>query len=171
MKRFILFFFISLLTSVSIFAQDNKIDEFSDLDCENVLAKSDFFASLLEKSPNSRLYLIFYEGKHLQHYYNQKNKKFEYRWINPRKGEAKIKIKAITLYLEKYRKLDSDRFELIDAGIDSHYKVEVYLVSEAMSFPKILSDSSKSKNEKTKIKFRTGKPKKVVDCQKYYDSI
>ena len=160
-------FLFSFILSAS--AQDKKaelIDEFPTLGCEFLLNHSDKYASLLNENLDSKLYIIYYEGKHPEQIYDKKEKKMKTVLVSPRRGEARNKTEAITLYLTKYRQISPDRFTLIDGGFDTEYHVQVWLVPNGVEPPK----SSQFENIKT-MKFRKGKAPKVADCEGYYRSI
>lgn len=169
MKKHSFCFLLALFFAFNVSAQNKAaelIDEFPTLNCEDLLARADNFASLLNKNPYSKLYVVFYEGKHPEQFYNKKEKKVEWKSVNPRHGEASNKTEAITFYLTKYRKISQGRFELIDGGYDTEYRVQVWLVPNSAEPPK----PSPTLEEKD-IKFRKGKAPKVADCQGSYNNI
>ncbi len=78
MKNLILGFVLIIFSTFSISAQNGeakKIDEFGELNCEEILLRSDFLLNELNKNSASIAYIVFYEGKHSQYFYNKKNKK------------------------------------------------------------------------------------------------
>ncbi len=72
MTTFCLFVFVA-----SVFAQNEaeRFDEFGELNCEQILLRSDILLNELNKNPASIAYIVFYEGKHSQYFYNKKTKK------------------------------------------------------------------------------------------------
>jgi len=169
MKNRFLFLLLLLSIVASMSAQEKKAelyDEFPAEGCEFLLARADGYVSLLNKDSNLKLYIIYYEGKQHKQIYNKKENRMETVLVDPRRGEAKNKTEAITLYLTKYRKISSDKFELIDGGFDTEYHVQVWLAPNGAEPPK----PSPFENIKT-IKFRKGKAPKVADCQKAYSDI
>ncbi len=169
MKKHIFSFLFLLSLAVSVAAQEKKaelLDEFPALSCEFLLMHADKYANLINENPDSKLYIIYYEGKQHQQIYNKKEKKSETILIAPRYGEAKNKTEAITLYLTKYRKISPERFALINGGFDTEYHVQVWLVPNGIAPPK------PSPFEKVEtMKFRKGKALEVADCQGFYRSI
>lgn len=169
MKNYLFIFLLSLSFILSVSAQDKKaelLDEFPTLGCEFLLMHADGYAQLLNENPNTKLYIIYYEGKHHKEIYNKKEKKSETVLVAPRRSEARNKTEAITLYLTKYRKISPDRFTLVDGGFDTEYHVQVWLVPNGVSPPKP-SPFEKDVN----IKFRKGKAPNVADCQGFYNDI
>ncbi len=165
--RNILFNFVFLaFLAVNIFAQTKKaekISEFPTMSCEELTGRLEVFADLLNKNSEAKLYIIFYEGKHPWEIYNKRKKKFETKLVNPRHNQALNKTKAITRYLTKWRKFSKERFELVNGGFDSEYRVEVWLVPSVATPPKP-TPTLKKKD----IKFRKGKAQEVGDCQADY---
>lgn len=155
--------FVFALSGFAQTEETGKVAEFGEVNCEMILAYSDGLLNELNKNPTSIAYLIFYEGKHSQYTYNKKTKKLESKLFNPRYGEARNRTKAVTLYLTKWRKVSKDRFELIDGGYNSEYRVELWVLPIGAEPPK-----PSPTLERKDIKIRRGKPPRVADCQANY---
>jgi hypothetical protein len=158
---FTLIFCIPAQTKVA-----QKVDEFGDMNCEEILSRTDGMIGDLNKDPESKAFIIFYEGRHSEWFYDKKTKKSDFRAVDPRRGEAENKTKAITLYATKWRKIPKERFVIINGGYNTNYGVELWIVPFGAQPPK----PSPELSEKD-IKFRKGKPYRVRDCQKIYSDI
>ena len=155
--------------ALSIFSQTEsakQIDAFGELNCEDILSRSDNLLNELNKNPTSTAYIIFYEGKHFKYSHNKKTQKSESKLVNPRRGEARNKAEAIRLYLTKWRKFSKERLILIDGGYRANYGVELWIAPLDAQQPKASPDL-----EEKDVKFRKGKAPKIADCQGFYSSI
>ena len=148
----------------SAYPQTNEkkpFDEFGNLSCEFLLMHSDGLFHELKKNPDSKAFIVFYEGKHSRIVRGDK-----YQLFNPRRGEGRNTTEAISLYLTKWRKLPKERLVIIDGGFDTEYRVEIWIVPNGSEPP-----TPKPTLTEKDIKFSKGKPPPVVDCQKIYSDI
>ncbi len=165
MKNLILGFVFIIFSTFSISAQNGeakKIDEFGELNCEEILLRSDFLLNELNKNSASIAYIVFYEGKHSQYFYNKKTKKSDSKLVNPRRGEARNKAESIILYLTKWQKLSKEKLVLINGGYRESYGVELWIARKSKEQPKPTPDL-----QEKDIKFRKGKAPKVRDCNSF----
>src|SRR5687767_8114615 len=95
---------------LSVSAQNKeapKINEFSFLPCGDLLMRADASLVEMQKEPNSKIYLIYYEGD----YSNYKGE-----IVKPRRGEALNFTKAISFYLTKWKKVPKEKIVLVNGG-------------------------------------------------------
>ncbi len=135
-----------LLFSVSVFAQEAvKIDEFGLIGCDDQLARMDNMIIQAQNNPNSKVYVLIYEGKEMN--YNSRKKKSELAF--PAFGSAKARINSIKEYL-KQRKYSDNKFSFVEAGFREEYAVEIWLVPDGAKPPEPTFTIKK-------MKFRKGK--------------
>lgn len=156
--------FCLFILAAPVFAQSEAaiVDEFGELNCEEILARSDNLLNELNNYPAAIAYIVFYEGKHAQYFYNKKTKEFESILVNPKRGEAQNKAKSIIFYLTKWRKLSKERLVLINGGFRENYGVELWIARKGIGQPKPTPTL-----EEKDIKFRKGKARKVADCNSF----
>lgn len=168
MRKIIFGFIFVFAFSLSISAQNNQareVDEFGDLCCENLLAHGDSIYNELQHNTDSKIYLLFYEGKHSIVAYNKKTKKYERQSVNPKVGEGLNRTRIMALYLTKGRKIPKNKVIVVNGGYRENYEVEIWLVPKVAEPPK-LTPTLTNKD----IKFRKGKPR-VPNCLKTYSCI
>ena len=164
MKQILLLTLLVFCCLVPSFAQTKEnrpFTSFSDINCEYLLATSDGVLETLKENPDSKAYIVFYEGKHSRMVRGGK-----YKLFNPRVGEGRNHTEAISLYLTKWRKLPKERIVIIDGGYDSNYRVDIWIVPKNGESPK--SNPTLTKKD---IKFSKGKLLPVTDCQKIYSEM
>jgi hypothetical protein len=147
----------------SVFAQNEaeRFDEFGELSCEDILSRSDNLSNEVNANPTSIAYIIFYEGKHSQYFYNKKTKKSDSKLVSPRRGEARNKAASIILdYLTRQRKLPKQKLVLIDGGYRENYGVELWIARTGVEQPKPVPTL-----EEKDVKFRKGKAPNIVNCR------
>jgi hypothetical protein len=158
--RIILSLLFLFAFAISVAAQTNeaqKLDEFTKLPCDDLLARADAALTEASKIENAKIYLIYYEGA----YTNYKTE-----IVNPVRGDALNFTKAISLYMTKWRKFPRERIVLVDGGYMKNYETEIWIVPPSAEPPRPTPSL-----EKKDIKFRKGKPVPVRDCEGYYRSI
>jgi hypothetical protein len=165
-KLLISFLCLSVLASLAHTQtiEASKIDEFSFLPCSHLLGRADQTFETLQEEPTSKVYFIYYEGGQYPSY-KKTRKGIEEKMLNPARGDALNRTKALSLHLTKYRKVPQDRIVLIDGGYMENYEVEIWIVPKNAQAPK----PTPTLTEKD-IKFRNGKPFRVADCQGGYDN-
>lgn len=156
-----------IFASFAFAQKSRKLDEFSYLPCDDLLARADGDSQELQKEPGAKMYFIYYEGnqKHIN-IYNKKLKSYETKELNPRRGDALNRTKDLTLYLTKYRKIPKGKLVLINGGYMENYEVEIWIVPKDAEPPK----PAPTVDEKD-VKFRKGKPFRTRDCESYYLSL
>ena len=160
-SKFLTISFCLFVLTTLVFPQDEseQLDAFGEINCEETLARSDNLLNELNNNPTAIAYIVFYEGKHAQYFYNKKTKKPDSKLVNPRRGEARNKAQAIILYLTKWRELPKEKLVLINGGYRESYGVEFWIARKGVGQPK----PTPTLEEKS-IKFRKGKLPKFVDC-------
>jgi hypothetical protein len=65
--------FFTLVFCVSAQTKEaQKVDEFTTLNCEDIAARTNGLIQILSENPESKAFIIFYEGQHLVQFYNKK---------------------------------------------------------------------------------------------------
>jgi hypothetical protein len=139
-----------VLVEPAVVADSCKVDEYTNVFCEDQQARLDNYALLLEKSSRARGFILVYGGK--KDRFGQ----------NPRRREAELRADAIKDYLVNTRGINSARLRTIDGGYRQTWTVELYVCSPETAKPK--PTPTLSSNE---IRFRTRKVKReeyVVFC-------
>jgi hypothetical protein len=107
------FFFglsLILICISSATAGPRKIDSFSALNCEDEMARLDFFAIEIQNSSESQAYIIVYGGRH-----------------DTRRNEVRARLSRIRYYLINNRMIVSDRIILVNGGYRERFTVELWL--------------------------------------------
>lgn len=126
-------------TDSSGFESNGPFDDFGDVNCESEMARLDNFAVQLQNEPKSRGVIMFYAGKSARG-----------QW--PKRGEAEARIARIKPYLVDRRGVPADQVIVINAGYDTHFHVQLWIVPAGASLPTRDSPAPKE------IRFRKGKP-------------
>ncbi len=147
MKVIGLITFILILSSF-IFAQETqKNDEFEYISCEDYLSKMFGLVNFLKENPNSKAYLLVYEGKETQ--YNFKKKKVE--TLRPAYGMAKIRIRSIQSRFVYLGENLLKQIVFVEAGFRENFMIEVWSVPLGAEPPKPTPTLKK-------MRYRKGKP-------------
>jgi hypothetical protein len=162
---------IYVLSSVlSTYAQAKEafeIDEFGFLSCGAFMARVDNHFVAYTNTANSKLYIIYYEGKgYRTNVWNKKLGDYETKWRNPRRGEALKRAKEIVIYLKNAQNLDEKNIILIDGGYREEFSQEIWLVPNGAKAP-----TPTPILEEKDITFEKGKPRHSRDCSKAYDGL
>ncbi|HEX8197874.1 MAG TPA: hypothetical protein VF571_16910 [Pyrinomonadaceae bacterium] len=154
----------ALLTFAQV-KEARKIDEFGFLQCGHFMARADVAFQDYERVPNSKLYVIYYEGKGRQiSVWNKKLRDYETKWQNPRRGSALNRAKEIVIYLKNARNLDEKNIILIDGGYREEFSQEIWIVPDGAKTP-----APTPTLEEKDITFEKGKSRHSRDCSKAYD--
>jgi hypothetical protein len=139
--------FKSILVSLSLLlvmagassaaVESRKIDEISNFNWEDLMARLDFYAIQLQTEPGSSGHIIVYDGR------------------RSRRGEVQGWMDCIKNYLVERRGVDANRIMIVDGGYREHKTVEMWLVPRGEIVPKATS-TIKPKD----VKFRRGRLKK-----------
>ena len=151
MKKFLFSFLILVSFSISVSAQNKeaqKLEEFGNIQCEDLRARLDLFLIELQNNPQSRGYVIVYDGKHYSYDYSRGWKpKIKYQL--PVFGEATLLTQQMLNHF-KHRQVPSDRYLFLSGGYREYYTVELWVVPKEAKPPK----PTPTLNE---IKYRKGK--------------
>lgn len=168
MKRItvLILFILFTIPCVGQINEAQKLSEFSDLPCSVFGTYVSAILQDSEKIPDSKIYVIYYEGKHnVINVWNKKLKTYETKLLAPRKSDALNRAKEIELYL----KSDLSYFDevvLTNGGYRNQFELEVWAVPKNAQPPK----SSPTLTEEN-MTFRKGKPFPVRDCARIYDNL
>ncbi len=157
MKQKSFFSFLLLLLFVFSVSAQNKearqFEEFGNIQCGDLRSRLDNFLIELQNNPQSRGYVIVYDGKHYFYDYSRgRNPKIKYQL--PVFGEATLLTQQILKHF-KYRNVSPDRYLFISGGYRENYTVELWVVPTGAKPPK----STPTANE---IKYRKGKLTGIV---------
>ena len=117
--------------------ESRKIDEVSNFNWEDLMARLDFYVIQSQNEPASSGYIIVYDGQ------------------RSRRGEVQGWMNCIKNYLVGQRGMASNRIMVVDGGYRGNKTVEMWLVTPADSPPKA-TPTVKPKD----VKFRKGRLKK-----------
>ena len=98
--------------------ESRKIDEVTNFNWEDLMARLDFYAIELQNMPSSSGYIIVYDGQ------------------RSKRGEVQGWLLCIKNYLVERRGLDSKRIMIVNGGYRGNMTVEMWLVPPANSPPK-----------------------------------
>ena len=132
MKIIFLAILIGNVAFLSVFAQKaEKIDEFSNINCDTYLARIDNATIRVENDPTVLVYFLIYEGK---------EKRYDARshrtvLINSPVGSAQAKIRSMKAYL-LLRKSPLKNYVFVKAGFRENSTVEIWLVKNVSNLPK-----------------------------------
>jgi hypothetical protein len=145
---------LCFLLCVSSFAQESeKIDEFSNLACDEYLMRVDVALNQAHSNSSSILYVFIYEGKEFK--YNDRKKRSEL--VFPAKGSAKAKIASMKEYLSA-RRFPAEKVQFVEAGFRENMTVEFWLVPSGVKAPEPISTFEM-------MKYRKGKARGFcIDC-------
>lgn len=136
------------LFCVSAFSQEaEKIDEFGNIYCDDYLARMDSVFNVLKDNPNSKIYVLVYEGRLKKAISDNKYNIIGYRYVLPRFGEAKTRIKTIKKRIALYKQ-PSENFIFIEGGLREKFTVEFWLVRNDSIPPKPMPTLKKMKYQK-----------------------
>lgn len=148
--------FSILLFAFNVDAQNKemrKFEEFGNIQCGDLRTRLDLFLIELQNNPQSKGFVIVYDGKHYSYDYSRGgNPKIKYQL--PVFGEATLLTQQMLNHF-KYRNFPSDRYLFISGGYRENYTVELWVVPTGAEPPK----PTPTANE---IKYRKGKLKGII---------
>lgn len=153
MQRYFFTFLFLLLFVFNISAQTKearKIDEFNSYNCEDMMARLDYFANSIMAEPNVTGFIIVYEGEYSKYIYNNKGGKKLENFL-PRFGEAVLRTHEMQRYLLGFRRFPKEKVLFIGGGFRKNHTIEFWLTPQNASPPKI---SPTLEN----VKYRKGTP-------------
>lgn len=119
-----------------------------------------------KKNPDSKIYVIYYEGKHQQSsVWNNKTKSYDVKYTNPRRGDALRRANEIKIYLQTFPDFSADKIQIINGGYRKKFTIETWIVPKNAAPP----NPTPTLLEKD-INFRRGKPLEPRDVSKCYDA-
>jgi hypothetical protein len=114
-----------------------KVEEYENLNCEDEMARLDFYAIDLQSKPQMQAYIIVYGGR-----FN-------------RRGEVQARMARIKFYLTTNRQIKAERLYIIHGGYRKDLTVELWLKSPDEPAP-LATPTVRSKD----VRFKKGKIKK-----------
>lgn len=161
-------FFLVLLLFCGVSAQIEEARntaEFGIVPCGQFNSFADVTHQEYKNSPNSTIYVIYYEAKSTTvTVWNKKTRKGETKTLNPVRGDAFGRAKELPLYLKTAYKVPEDQVKFIDGGYKEEFVMEIWIVSKDAK-PPIPKPTVAEKD----VKFREGKPRKPRECARAYD--
>ena len=134
-----------------------KLDEYGPVCAEDEMARLDNFAIELQQNPRLQGYIVFYGGRC---WLACNEVTFDRRSRYPRKGEAEARAARIKPYLVEVRRMDPDRFVVIDGGNRESWTVELWLSAKGVG-PPAATPTVQSQD----IEYKKGKPGKREFCR------
>lgn len=95
-----------------------KIEEYTDYNCEDEMAVLDSYAVKIQSRPKSKAYIIVYGG--------------QYR----RRGEVAARMSRITYYLRTNRMISAKRIRIVNGGYRQSLMVELWLIMPGEAIPR-----------------------------------
>ncbi len=166
-SKFLTIIFCYFVLVASVFAQANEakqIDEFGYIPCGDFMARGQVAFQEQEKIPDSKIYVIYYEGRHyFSSAWNKETKSYDIKYINPRRGDALSRANEMKIFLNTFPGFSNDNLVIINGGYKEKFILEVWIVPKNAKEP-IPTPTIEEKD----IKFRKGKPFKSRDISKCY---
>lgn len=118
--------------------QTVKIDAFLGRgSCCDLGARIDYAMLFRDKNPDSKIYIVFYEGQKVAlRRWNKKLNKNENLLVNPIRREF-LYLKAGILKQVKFQKLDPNNFVFVDGGFRPERVVEIWIAPEGSQPPEL----------------------------------
>lgn len=159
MKKLLFVLLISLFVEFSVFCQSPEarlFDEYGNsINCESYLSRADAMKIEQTNNPNSRIYIIVYEGKERKWDYSKENASF--KTVLPQSGQAAATIRTMEQRL-RLNKAPLQNYIFVNGGFREEFGVEIWLVPPGAALPKPTPTLKK-------MKYRKGKPKGFcLDC-------
>ena len=153
-KTFSIFLILSFVFSVSAQNKEaRQIDEFGNIPCGDLRHRLDSFLVELQNNPQSRGYVIVYDGKHYSCNYSRgRNPEIKYQL--PVFGEATLLTQQMLKHF-KFRNVSPDSYLFISGGYRENYTVELLVVPTGAKPPKPTLTADE-------IKYRKGKLMEII---------
>lgn len=150
--------FLFIFAGVGIGQSPTLIDELtSTTSCEDMLVRVDMASNLLKASPDARLFLVYYEGKHTAVHFDKNGKRLT-KVVNPRRLQGWSRVKEMHIRLTKSHRIPSSRVLIVNGGYRENFVVEFWQGTDKPVLTPTL--------ERKDINFRRGKSK-VVNCAQH----
>jgi hypothetical protein len=143
--KFLLIIFCFLALSVFAQGKTEKLFEFEEFDCESLKVKTFDFAEGLKKTPESKGYVIIYDGKYRK--YKQNSGDFDY--VLPRLNEVDTRIQLIKDVFS-FLNYPPENIVFIKGGAREELSVEYFIVPRSAEIPKPTPNLDKIKHRKGK---------------------
>lgn len=176
MKKQIWTFLFLLAFAFSISAQEKeavKIDELGLVACGQFSAQMDRIFVKLQKSPNSKLYIIYYGGRYRKEYskWNSQTRSYDEKKLKyPHREDGLNWAKSIPLFLTTERNYAiefhnrmKNNIVLINGGFREDTKAEIWLVPKNTKSP-LPTPTIREEN----VKFRADEPVSIRDFTTCY---
>ena len=157
MKVIILLIFVCFF-ALSVFAQIRevrKIDEFGNITCEDLKARLENFAIVINEQPKSIGYAVIYEGRYSKNIYDRKGNVTRTK-ILPTFSESVSYTQLMQKYIFRFKRFPQKKLLFIDGGFRENFTVEFWLVPDGAKLPKPIPTLET-------MKYRKGAPLKI-DC-------
>jgi hypothetical protein len=143
----IILLFLPILVSSQTLIDTQKIDEWSNTNCDDWMARIEGLAIEVGKDKSSQGYIIFYGGrKNISPYRSTFAKSL------PRRGEAYARAAVLKSHLINTRKVEGNRIVLVNGGFRETWTVELWVVPKG-AIPPLPTPTVKE----SAIRFRKGK--------------
>ena len=156
MQRYFFTFLLLFSFVFSVSAQNKEariFDEFGNVPCGELRFRLDNFLVELQNNPQSRGYVIVYDGKHNSYNYSRgRNPEIKYQL--PVFGEATLLTQQMLKHF-KYRNVSPDSYLFISGGYRENYTVELLVVPTGAKPPKPTLTADE-------IKYRKGKLMEII---------
>lgn len=156
MKKQLFSFLLALFFAFSVSAQNKearKFDEFESYNCEDMMARLDYFANDIVNEPNSKGFVIVYEGKYFKYVNNSKGEDKLKNFL-PRFSESAFRTRLMQNYLLNFRRFPKEKILFISGGFRENHTVELWTVPNGANLPKSLPTFKD-------MKYRKGKPENI----------
>ncbi|HLM01862.1 MAG TPA: hypothetical protein VK400_12465 [Pyrinomonadaceae bacterium] len=145
--------------------------EFGAEHCSQVLGYVLSAMAEIRKTPGAKLYVIYYEGKLVSSIWNNKLIRYDYKYSNPKRGEALRRAKEVRLTVKDVKFSNGAKFSegdviLLSGGFREEFVIELWSVAENAEPPR--PTPTLQEND---IKFSKGKPFKPRLCARIYDGL
>ncbi len=144
-----------------------NVAEFGTIPCGHFNALADVTHQEFNDSPNSAIYVIYYEAKNTTvTMSNKKTGKSETKTLNPIRGDALGRARELPLYLKTAYGVPEDQVKFINGGYKEEFVMEIWIVPKGAKPP-----TPQPTVEEKDVKFRKGKPFKTRECARVYDGL
>lgn len=137
-SRFLPIVFCLIVFNQQFFPQNNEaklIQSFGFLQCSDFIN----YVALNElRIPDSKIYVIYYEGKYTIYNpskWNKKTQRYESSLVDPRRGDGLNRAKEVEIFLTE-NKFAKDNIFLINGGYRNDLTLEIWLANNDSLPPK-----------------------------------
>lgn len=154
--------FLTLLLFSAVFDTSAQVKEakllqkFGNTNCDDYGAKLDTLLAELHYSPDSKGYVLVYEGNVLLAISDKNIKSVTFKYVSPEVSAAKELISFFKKHLQ-FRNFPRERINFVEAGFREKFVVELWVVPSGLAPPKPAPTLQR-------IKHRRHKPKPYGFC-------